>query len=83
MTIQSINQLKELAIKSSEPVDCYIFLNGGLKSSKAISYDDTTNRFIVFNSIDGTEQRLTVNQLNNPAYTNIGKAIKQNALIIE
>ncbi|MFA6325059.1 MAG: hypothetical protein WCX46_02415 [Candidatus Paceibacterota bacterium] len=58
-----------------------IMLAGGLiRSSKKIRYDSKTHKFRIFNSIDDTEQILTVKEVLNPKLTNIGKAITLQAL---
>lgn len=81
MIIRSVKQLKQLSSNAS--LECYIALNGGLRSSKIINYFEDKKHFSIQNLIDGSEQRLTEKQLDNPNLTNIGKAIKANALIIE
>lgn len=75
IVIKNIEQLKEICHKE-ELVDCYIQLNGGLKSSKYISYDGDT--FYVQHCIDDTEEHLTEMELLN---SNIGEAMKLNSLI--
>ncbi len=81
MIILSTQHLKELVKNNS--IECYILINGGLKSSKLIDYDDQKNRFIIYNYIDDTTQRLTEKQLYNESLSNIGKAIKYGALIMD
>jgi hypothetical protein len=78
--IRNIEQLKELA---KDGVDCFILLNGGLRSSKHIWYHPKDNSFFVWNLIDDSEQRLTESQLLDKAYTNIGEAMKKGALIMD
>jgi len=74
--ISSIDKLKELSING---LDCFIHLNGGLKSSKNIYYKD--EKFEVFNEIDGHTQTLSEEQLE--VETNIVTAIKQGCLYYE
>ena len=76
--IRTIEQLKELA---KNGLDCFILLNGGLRSSKHISYHPDDNSFYVLNLIDDSEQELTESQILDSAYTNIGEAMKKGALI--
>lgn len=38
MKIETLDELKSLLQESEEPVDCYIALNGGLRSGKSIQY---------------------------------------------
>jgi len=80
--IKTIEQLKELA-KTDNGLDCYILLNGGLKSSKHIRYWPDDNSFFVLNLIDDSEQELTESQILDSAYSNIGEAIKKGALIMD
>ena len=76
--IKTIEQLKELA---KNGLDCFILLNGGLRSSKYIRYCPDDNSFYVLNLIDDSEQELTESQILDSAYTNIGEAMKKGALI--
>jgi len=52
-----------------------------IRSSKHIYYNEDVNTFEVINHIDDSEQTLTEEQLFNEDYTNIGIALKSNALI--
>jgi len=79
--ITTIQQLKELA--KDDGLDCYILLNGGLRSSKHIRFHPDDNSFYVFNLIDDSEQELTETQILDSAYTNIGEAMKKGALIMD
>ena len=78
--IRTIEQLKELA-KEENGLDCYILLNGNLRSSKHIRYYPDDNSFYVLNLIDDSEQELTESQILDGAYSNIGEAMKKGALI--
>jgi len=78
--IKTIEQLKELA---KNGLDCFILLNGGLRSSKHIRFHPDDNSFYVFNLIDDSEQELTETQILDSAYTNIGEAMKKGALIMD
>jgi len=80
--IKTIEQLKELA-KDETGLDCYILLNGDLRSSKHIRYYPDNNSFFVLNLIDDSEQELTESQILDSAYSNIGEAIKKGALIMD
>jgi hypothetical protein len=80
--IRTIEQLKELA-KGEDGLDCFIMLNGNLRSSKHIKYYPDDNSFCVFNFIDDSEQELTESQILDKAYTNIGEAMKKGALIMD
>ena len=78
--IRNIEQLKELA---NDGLDCFILLNGGLRSSKHIRYYPDDNGFYVLNLIDDSEQELTESQILDSEYTNIGEAMKKDALIMD
>jgi hypothetical protein len=80
--IRTIEQLKELA-KDEDGLNCFILLNGGLRSSKHIRYYPDDNSFYVLNLIDDSEQNLTESQILDKAYTNIGEAMKKGALIMD
>lgn len=78
--IRTVEQLKKLA---KDGLECFILLNGGLRSSKFIRYHPEDNSFYVFNYIDDTEQELTESQILNSEYTNIGQAMEKDALITD
>jgi len=78
--IRKIEQLKELA---KDGLDCFILLNGGLRSSKHIRYYSDDNSFYVLNLIDDSEQELTESQILDSAYSNIGEAMKKGSLIMD
>ena len=78
--IRKIEQLKELA---KDGMDCFILLNGGLRSSKHIRYYSDDNSFYVLNLIDDSEQELTESQILDSEYTNIAEAMKKGALIMD
>ena len=78
MRIKTIAQLKELA---EDGLECFILLNGGLRSSKYIRYHPDDNSFYVLHYIDGSEQELTQSQLLDSEYTNIAEAMEKGALI--
>ena len=78
--IRKIEQLKELA---KDGLDCFILLNGGLRSSKHVRYYPDDNSFYVLNLIDDSEQELTEAQILSSDYSNIGKTMKKGALIMD
>ncbi len=80
--IKTIEQLKELAQREGG-LDCFILLNGGLRSSKYIEYHPDDNSFYVLNFIDSSEHELTESQILDSTYTNIGEAMKKGDLIME
>ena len=80
--IKTIKQLKELA-KDENGLDCFILLNGGLRSSKHIRYYPDDNSFYVLNLIDDSEQELTESQILGRECSNIGEAMKKGCLIMD
>lgn len=77
MIVNSIDQLKKLAVDGA---DFYIALNGGLRSSKSITYVPENNTFEIINEIDFYFDMLTEEQLFDRNFTNIGYALENNAL---
>ena len=77
--ILSQEQLDEL-IYSSEDEDeifeCFIMLNGGLRSSKSITFDG--NSYYIYNEIDDTEETIPHDKLMDSSP--IGEAIKKGVL---
>lgn len=74
-----INNIDELKSLSKEgPIECFILLRGGLRSSKDIDYDSVKQRFTIYNSIDDSEQYLSEKELHTD--TNIGMALDNGAL---
>ena len=76
--IRTIEKLKELA---KDGLECFILLNGGLRSSKYISYHPDDNSFYVLNYIDGSELELTEAQILDESFSNIAEAMEKGALI--
>jgi hypothetical protein len=80
--IRTLEQLKDLATDRNG-LDCFILLNGGLRSSKHIRYDPQDNLFYVINLIDGSDQELTESQILDKEYSNIGEAMTKGSLIMD
>ena len=77
--ILSQEQLDELIYSSEdegEIFECFIMLNGGLRSSKSITFDG--NSYYIYNEIDGSGDIVKHNKLMNSFP--IGEAIKKGAL---
>ena len=79
--IKTIDQLKELATEGG--LECFILLNGGLRSSKYISYDPNRNSFYILHYIDGSDETLTEAQILDSDYCNIREAMEKGALIMD
>ena len=77
MIVNSLSQLKKLAENGA---DFYIALNGGLRSSKNITYVPGNNTFEIINEIDFSFEILTEEELFDRSYTNVGYALENNAL---
>lgn len=79
MVVKDIQELKELAKDGREFQIC---LNGGLRSSKYINFDGVV--FWIENYIDGSSDKYTEDELiAEDCPSNIGRALKQQALITE
>ena len=74
--IESLEHLKKLA--SDNPIETFIMLNFGLRSSKNIEYQTEKDMWCVYNYIDDTEQYLKTEELAEE--TNIIEAIEKKAL---
>lgn len=70
--ITSVEQLKSFC--TDETSDFFIWL-GGARSSKDIYFDSESEKFLITNCIDDSEQDLTEEELMDDSYTNIGTAI--------
>ena len=77
--ITSLEQLKKEA-RGDQNAEFFILLNGYLRSSKRIVWDEEEKQFFIFNYIDDTEQVLTEAQLMDKGFTNIGFAMTRGAL---
>ena len=81
--VKSLQHLKEiLSDRDGDTREFFILLNGGLRSSKLMSWDGE-NTFYIVNEIDDTEQELSEAQLMDRTYTNIGYALEKGALFLE
>lgn len=79
--ITSLDHLKRLS--SDTVLECFILLNGSLKSSKTIEYNTDEGLFYIWNLIDDTEQIIDDIELFDKQITNIGYALRNNALYYE
>lgn len=77
--IKDINELKQLA-KKEKPLECFVPLNFGLRSSKTIAYLGD-ERWWILNEIDDTEQNLTTGQLMDKNLTLVGEALAAGCLM--
>ena len=78
---QKINSQKELddlikKVKGDYPLECFVLLNFGLRSSKDISLNEN-NDYHVYNEADDSEETIIHNQLMSSF---IGEAISKGAL---
>lgn len=73
--VKDVAHLRELVTSGKHRY--FIALNFGLRSSKHISLNG--DNFCVFNEIDGSEDRLTEEELFDKSLTNVGEAIKYGA----
>lgn len=72
--IRSIEELKKESVGGAE---FFTLLNGGIRSSKRIEWDEPSKSFCILNEIDDTHQDLTEQELATE--TNIVKAIEKGA----
>lgn len=78
---QKISSQKELddlirKVEGGYPLECFVLLNFGIRSSKDISLNEN-NDYHVYNEIDDSEEIIVHSQLIN---TFIGEAINKGAL---
>lgn len=78
---QRINSQEELdnlisSTRHHNPLECFVLLRLGLKSSKDISFDDNGD-YNIYNSIDDTEEII---EHDNLMSTFIGEALEKGAL---
>lgn len=78
---QKINSQKELddlirKVEGGYPLECFVLLNFGIRSSKDISLNEN-NDYQVYNEIDDSEETIAHSQLMSSF---IGKAISKGAL---
>jgi len=78
--VQTMDQLKEHLSKGE--AEFFIALQGGFRSSKHIE-PTSRGRFWVLNYIDSSTQTLSVKQLFDRAFTNIGRAMTGGAFYCE
>lgn len=78
--IRFLDDLKELA-KGEEPVECFVRLQLGFRSSKRISFkeNDAKERWWIVNEIDDSEETFITDE-DMLEKTIIGKALKYGAL---
>ncbi len=78
---QKINSQKELddlirKVEGGYPLECFVLLNFGIRSSKDISLNEN-NDYLVYNEIDDSEETIVHSKLMSSF---IGKAISKGAL---
>lgn len=78
---QKINSQKELdnlirKVEGNYPLECFVLLNFGLRSSKDISLNEN-NDYHIYNEIDDSEETIVHSQLMSSF---IGEAISKGAL---
>lgn len=77
MKILSQEQLDRLIEKNPDrPLDCFVLLNYGLRSSKSITFDGDS--YYIYNEIDDSEDIIKHDKLMDSFP--IGEAIKKGAL---
>ncbi len=75
--INSQEELDEILYKlDGDPLDCFVILNFGIRSSKQITLTDTGD-YWVYNEVDDSEENIKHSQLMKSF---IGEAISKGAL---
>ena len=72
--VNSLDELKQIC--DGRMRDFFIQLNFGIRSTKAISYDRSTDKFYIVNIIDDSEQELSSKEIMDENNSHIGKAIE-------
>lgn len=72
--VKSLDELKQIC--DGRMRDFFIQLNFGIRSTKAISYDRSTDKFYIVNIIDDSEQELSSKEIMDENNSHIGKAIE-------
>ena len=85
--IKSLEHLIAILDKSENVREFFILLNGNARSWKTITYADKLDRngnykLEILNEIDDTKQVLSLANMYNEKYTNIGLAIKQGSFYL-
>ena len=75
--VNSLDELKQIC--DGRMRDFFIQLNFGRHSTKAISYDRSTDKFYSVKIIDDSEQELSSKEIMDENNSNIGKAIELGA----
>jgi hypothetical protein len=78
----SVKDLAELKIQClNKNNDYYIALNGGLRSSKNITYNSTTDKWHIYNEIDNTYDVFNGDEDFKEKYPLFFAALKMGAII--
>lgn len=72
--VKSLDELKQIC--DGRMRDFFIQLNFGIRSTKSISYDRSTDKFYIVNIIDDSEQELNSKEIMDDKNSYIGKAIE-------
>ena len=81
--MQRINSIKQLdfLLEKLEQVDCFISLNGGIRSSKSI-WKQEDGVYTILNEMDDSENNLTKDELFDTQKTLVGEAMKKGSLFL-
>lgn len=71
------NLIKKEQKKSDSPLECFVQLNFGIRSSKGISLDEEGRFYLVYHESDDTEEEISYDSLMG---SSIGKALSAGAL---
>ena len=81
--MQRINNIEQLdfLLEKLEQVDCFISLNGGIRSSKSV-WKQEDGVYTILNEIDDSEINLTKDEMFNTQKTLVGEAMNKGSLFL-
>ena len=83
MNYKKITTIEELNAALNEGCTDFVMTNGIARSSKFITYGDNDGEYEIINLIDDSRQILKEARLFDPAWSNIGTAMKNGAFFCE
>lgn len=83
MNYQKITTIEELNNAINKGCNDFVITNGIVKSSKFITFGDNDGEYEIINLVDDSRQILTETQLLEPAWSNIGLAMRNGTFFCE
>ena len=81
MLIKNLTHLKKLC-KGRSQLDCYVKLNGGLRSSKTLLIDSNRKGLVVVNEIDDTTEEFDSFKDLVTRHLTINEALQKNSFYV-